>query len=103
MRDVSAVEQLSPNFAVLLLNVDQNSLMTMGNVRTCLIVDAYLRTLYFLLLKVVFKILYPNDYTPDVLTRVSNSLLVGKNHLFYSTITMLLLRIIQVLSLDKLW
>jgi len=35
----------------------QNNLMTMANV--------------------VFKTLYPNDYTPDVSTRVSNSLLVG--------------------------
>lgn len=54
----------------------------MANVRThaCLIVDTYLNI--ELLLKVVFKTLYPNDYTADVSTRVSNSLLVGKNHLF---------------------
>ena len=53
------------------------------------------------LLKVVFKTLYPNDYTADVSTRVSNSLLVGKIHFFNST-TLLLLRMIQVPSLGKL-
>jgi len=31
----------------------------------------------FLLVKVVFKKLYPKDYTADVSTRVSNALLVG--------------------------
>ena len=39
---------------------DQNNLMTMSNV--------------------VFKRLYPKEYTPNVSTRVSNALLVGKNN-----------------------
>lgn len=55
----------------------------------------------FHLLKVVFKTLYPKDYTSVVSTRVSNSLLVGKDHLFRFT-TRASARIIQVLSLDKL-
>ncbi|KAF8167998.1 MFS Git1p-related glycerophosphoinositol permease [Crassisporium funariophilum] len=56
-------QRLSPYFTIsaaafgLISDGYQNNLMTMANV--------------------VFKKLYPNDYTPDVSTRVSNSLLVG--------------------------
>ena len=39
--DVSAVEELFVDFTIISLNVDQNNLMTMANVRTRLIVDVY--------------------------------------------------------------
>jgi hypothetical protein len=55
---------------------DQNNLMTMTNV----LCRAYLSLHYSHIcarFQVVFKNLYPKDYTSDVSTRVSNALLIG--------------------------
>jgi hypothetical protein len=79
------IERLSPYCTILASALGlisdgyQNNLMTMSNVA----LFASLPSSHLTLGQVVFKKLYPKQYTADVSTRVSNALLIGEQWCYH--------------------